>query len=89
MAGALVDARCTSLGTGLEATQGRTFVGVASLDVQSFGFEAIVVHGVGNSRCQHFANHASSFTLGELQDLIGHHNIATANEIEDNACFRC
>ena len=89
MASALVDACGTTLSAGLEAAQGRAFVGIASLDVQGFGFEAIVVHGVSNSRCQHFANHASSFTLGELQDLIGHDNIATANEIEDNACFRC
>src|SRR5690606_19329388 len=63
VAGALADARRTTLGPRAPALEGRTLVGVARRDVQLVGDHAVVVLGVGDGRLEALEDHAGDVAL--------------------------
>ena len=71
-----------------EAAHRRAFVGVARAHEERLGIEIVVVDRIGHGRRENLADHTSGFALGELQNLIGAHDVETANEVEDHASLR-
>ena len=88
VARALVDAGRTATGTGAETLERRALVGEAGDDVELVGVLAVVVDGVGDGAGEHLADVTGDVAVGELQDLVGRHDVEATDQVEHHTGLR-